>query len=248
MNICIHFQKQLDFFRVNDKSGRQFDYALNRKTSVKDIIESLGVPHTEVGQICFNKQEIDFSYIPVSRGILDVQAVSSPFNVGLPSLLRPQPLKHIRFVADVNVIKLGRLLILLGFDVLYSSFYSDEEIADIAEKENRIVLTRDTDLLKRNKIVFARRIRANLPYDQLAETIHFFGLENMISFFSRCTACNIKLAAIEKKDVMHLLEPKTKQYFNTFFQCPQCKTVFWRGSHYNFFKKRISSLRISINH
>lgn len=248
MNICIHFQKQLDFFRVNDKPGRQFNYVLSRKTSVKDIIESLGIPHTEVGQICFNKQEIDFSYIPVSRGILDVRAVTPPFNVGLPSLLRPQPLECIRFVADVNVIKLGRLLILLGFDVIYSPSYSDEEIADIAEKENRIVLTRDTDLLKRSKIVFARRIRANLPYDQLAETIHFFGLENMISFFSRCTACNIKLVAIEKKDVMHLLEPKTKQYFNTFFQCPQCRTVFWRGSHYDNIQTKMASLGILINH
>ncbi len=63
---------------------------------------------------------------------------------------------------------------MLGFDASYSSSYSDSEIADIAETERRIVLTRDTDLLKRKKIVFAKRIKANLPYDQLIEIIIFF--------------------------------------------------------------------------
>jgi uncharacterized protein with PIN domain len=105
-----------------------------------------------------------------------------------------------------------------------------------------------TDLLKRRKIVFAKRIKANLPYDQLIEIIFFFGLQKLISFFSRCTACNIKLVAIAKKDVIHLLEPKTKQYFDTFFQCPLCKSVFWKGSHYDNIQKKMSSLGISINH
>jgi len=175
-----------------------------------------------------------------------VYAVQKPFDVLSPSMLRPVPLNSIKFIADVNVIKLGRFLIMLGFDVRYSSSYSDGEIADIAEAESRIVLTCDTDLLKRRKIVFARRIKASLPYDQLLEVIDFLGLQNLISFFSRCTACNIQLAGIAKKDVMHLLEPKTKRYFDTFFQCPKCKRVFWKGSHYDFFQKKILSLGISI--
>ena len=154
----------------------------------------------------------------------------------------------IKFIADVNVIRLGRLLIMMGFDVCYSSSYSDSEIVKIAEAECRIVLTRDTNLLKRRKIVFAKLIQANLPYDQLVEIINFFGLQKSISFFSRCTACNIKLVAIAKKNVIHLLEPKTKQYFDTFFQCPLCKKVFWKGSHYDNIQKKISSLGISTNH
>jgi len=87
----------------------------------------------------------------------------------------------------------------------------------------------------------------NLPYDQLIEVISFFGLQKLISFFSRCTACNIKLAAVAKKDVLHVLEPKTKQFFNKFFQCPGCKSVFWKGSHYDNIKKKMSSLGIPIN-
>lgn len=246
MKIFIQFEREFDFFLTTNQKGSQFEYLLNRQASVKDIIESLGVPHTEVGSITFNHQEIDFSYIPPAQGVLQVHGIDPPFTVLSPSLLRPLPLKSLKFVADINVIRLGRLLIILGFDVSYSSTWSDSEIADIAQTRSRIVLTRDTNLLKRKKIIFAKRIKANLPYDQLIEIIDFFGLKNLISFFSRCTGCNIKLVPVAKKEVTPLLEPKTKRYFNTFFQCPRCKKVFWKGSHYDNIQKKTSSLGISI--
>jgi len=245
VKVLIQFERQFEFFLTKDKAGNRFEYVLTRKASVKDIIESFGVPHTEIGRIYFNQQAIDFSYILSSEGVLRVYAIPVPFNVFNPSVLRPDPITHMTFVADVNVIRLGRLLILLGFDVAYSSFYSDSEIADIAEAENRIVLSRDTDLLKRKKIVFAKRVKADLPYDQLVEVVDFFGLHNLISFFSRCTTCNVKLLAVAKKDVIHLLEPKTKQYFDTFFQCPLCNSVFWRGSHYDNIQKKMASIGVS---
>jgi uncharacterized protein with PIN domain len=246
MKLFIQFEPQFDFFLTHDPQGGRVEYALNRPASVKDIIESLGVPHTEVGAMTFDHESIDFSYVPSSSGVLKVNGIQPPFSVLSPSMLRPVPLTGIKFVADVNVIRLGRLLILLGFDVSYSSAWSDQKIADLAETQGRIVLTRDTGLLKRKIIVFARRIKADLPYDQLRETIDFFGLEKSISFFSRCTRCNIKLVTIPKNQVLHLLEPKTKQYFNRFFQCPGCKNVFWKGSHYDNIRQKISALGISI--
>lgn len=245
MNIFLEFESEFDFFLPKDKTGR-FEYALNRNATVKDIIESLGVPHTEVGGMKFDGQDIDFSYIPVSQGLLQVLAIHPPFKVLSPSRLRPCPLDSIRFLADVNVIRLGRLLILSGFDVKYSPAYSDDDLADMAATRGRIILTRDTALLKRKKIVFAKRIIANLPYDQLVETIRFFGLEQLVSFFTRCTACNVALVSRSKKEVFHLLEPKTKLYFNSFLQCPRCKKVFWKGSHYDTIQRKILSLGISI--
>jgi len=248
MKIFIQFDRQFEFFLTKKKISRGFEFFLDRNASVKDIIESFGVPHTEIGNLYFNHQKIDFSFIPGTHGILDVHGITPPFNVQLSSNLRPKPFNTIKFIADVNVIRLGKLMILLGFDVDLSSSNSDNMIAQIAKSQSRIVLTRDTALLKRNKIVYARRIRENMPWEQLVETITFFGLEGMISFFSRCTACNIKLAEVEKKKVLHLLEPKTKRYFHTFFQCPQCKKVFWKGSHYDNICQKISSIGISINH
>jgi uncharacterized protein with PIN domain len=215
---------------------------LIRSASVKDIIESLGVPHTEVGGIRFNGQETGFAFVPDAAGNLDVRGITPPFDVRYPSLLRPEPLDRIRFIADVNVLKLGRLLILLGFDVAGSSSFSDEQIADMAESESRIVLTRDTTLLKRKKIVFARRIRADLPYDQVAEVVDFFGLRDQTAFFSRCTRCNQPLKPVAKTDILHRLEPRTKKYFTDFYQCPECLKIFWKGSHYEAMTETFTAL------
>lgn len=233
MNIQIKFERFFDFFLAKERQGGDwFDYPLTRRSNVKDIIESLGVPHTEIGQLYFNNTNIDFQYIPVSEGRLKVCSVSQPFGVLSPSYLRPEPLKKIKFIADVNVIKLGRLMRLTGFDVAYSPSYSDSVIADIAFHEKRIVLSRDTMLFKRKKIVFGKRIRADLPYEQFGEVMDFFGIADSIEFFSRCANCNIRLESVDKKDIMHRLEPKTKKYFHVFFQCPECRNIFWRGSHY----------------
>ena len=92
MKIFIQFEKYFDFFLTKNQNGNQSEYLLNRKASVKDIIESLGVPHTEVGGIDYNNQEIDFSYIPLSPGVLHVNAIHPPFTVLSPSILRPMPL------------------------------------------------------------------------------------------------------------------------------------------------------------
>lgn len=246
MKLVLQFDKQFDYFLAHTKKCQQFEYTLERKASVKDIIECLGVPHTEVGHIAFNGKNVDFSFIPSASGMLNVRCIEPPFNVLAPTFLRPFPLKQIKFLADVNVIKLGRLLIIMGFDVSYSASFSDHEIADISESEARIILTRDTELLKRRKIVFARRIKKDYPYEQLVETILFFGLEKQISFFSRCTKCNRKLVRISKEQIIHLLEPKTKLFFDTFFQCPQCTRVFWKGSHFDNIKNKIGSMGISV--
>jgi hypothetical protein len=248
MNIFIQFDPSFEFFlQKKNKNTGKITYHLNRKASIKDIIECLGVPHTEVGGLRFNDEDIDFSYIPISPGVLKTDAVSPPFDVFSPSKLRPVPLESLKFIVDVNVIRLGRLLILSGFDVCCSSSYSDADIADIADIESRIVLTRDTGLLKRSKIIFAKRIRADLPYDQLAETVSFFGLHRSIAFFSRCSQCNCRLVSVAKEDVLHVLEPRTKAYFHTFFQCPQCKKVFWKGSHFDTIAKRLSEHGIFVD-
>jgi hypothetical protein len=207
VKLFIQFDKQLDYFLAETKNGQQFEYILERKASVKDIIECLGVPHTEVGYIAFNRKEIDFSFIPSSPGLLNVQCIEPPFNVLSPTFLRPFSLKRAKFLADVNVIKLGRLLIIMGFDVSYSSSLFDHEIADIAETEARIILTRDTELLKRKKIIFAKRIKTDYPYEQLVETIYFFGLEKQTSFFLdvqsaiMCSGKGLILIILKKKSL-----------------------------------------------
>ncbi len=245
--IIIELDRSFDFFRPKDRAGREIRSCLDRLASVKDMIESCGIPHTEVGYMGMDGKEVDFSYIPRSPGRLKVCGIPTPFDVESPSFLRPEPLTCTRFIDDANVIRLGRLMLILGFDVELCPEAGDGDIAALAQSQKRVVLSRDTALLKRKKIVFARRVRADLPYDQLSEVVHFFGLEQKTAFFSRCTACNTLLLPRAKDEILHLLEPKTRLYFHRFFQCQACSRLFWRGSHVENMRLRFSAMGISIN-
>jgi len=203
-----------------------------RRASVKDVIESLGVPHTEVGRITAKGLERDFTYLPAAGDTLDVYAVTPPLDVTLPCVLRPMPLQKISFVVDVNVGKLARLLRLLGLDAAYDHLWRDTKIADLAATQGRIALSRDRSLLKRKKIEFGRLIRAEDPQDQLLEVLSFFGIKGPFRTFSRCLYCNLELEPVDKAEILHRLEPLTKKYFNVFHICPGCGRIYWPGSHH----------------
>jgi len=217
-------------------------YPLERRASIKDIVESFGVPHTEIGSIRVDDHNQDFGFIPEPGQEVRVMEIEAPFEVTIPSLLRPEPLPSVRFVVDVNVGRLAALLRLTGFDAAYENGLRDREIAEMARRKQRIVLTKDRALLKRNKIVFGRLVRATHPEDQLLETLQFFGLTGPFDFFSRCLLCNKKLQSVAKAEVIHRLEPKTKKYFNTFKTCPGCDRIYWRGSHCDAMAARLKSV------
>lgn len=240
MVIRIKFCSDLAFFLPDTRRDIRFDYHLERKANLKDIIEALGVPHTEVGLILLNRAvPVPFSFIPRENLSLDVSSVPAPADFTVPTMLRPEVIDRLGFIADENVIKLGRLLILMGLNVRYSTRWSDREIAAIAEKEKRIILTRDTALLKRSNVHFARRLRSNDPYGQLKEVCRFFDLKKHVRFFSRCSRCNTDLVKVEKKAVIDRLEPRTKKYYDHFYQCPVCRQIFWKGSHTDAARRRM---------
>jgi len=230
-SIKISFSQDLQPLLRRDERGPLVEYRLQRRASIKDILESLGVPHTEIGAIQVEDRTLDFEFIPEPGLEIRVAGIEAPFEVTRPSRLRPEPLPAVRFVVDVNVGRLAALLRLTGFDAAYENGLRDNEIADLAHREQRIVLTRDRALLKRNKIDYGRLVRATYPEEQLLETLRFFGLTGPFDFFSRCLLCNCKLQPVAKAAILHRLEPKTRKYFNTFKTCPACDRIYWRGSH-----------------
>ena len=223
------------------------EYPLERRASIKDIVESLGVPHTEIGAILVGDRTFDFRFIPEPGQVVRVSEIEAPFEVIRPSLLRPEPLPSVRFVVDVNVGRLAALLRLTGFDAAYENGLNDKEIAELAHQDQRIVLTKDRALLKRSKIDYGRLVRATHPEEQLLETLRFFGLTGPFDFFSRCLLCNRKLQPIAKAAILHRLEPKTKKYFNTFKTCPACDRIYWRGSHCDAMETRLKAAGLSEN-
>ena len=146
-----------------------------------------------------------------------------------------------KFVADVHLGKLARLLRLLGFDTLYKNDYTSKEFLQIGSKEDRIVLSRNSSLV-RNKELKCLIIASEDPLLQLKQVVHQFGLKNQIHPFTRCIICNGILKPVAKESVHHQLQKNTVLYFNEFWQCQNCKRIYWKGSHYERMKKTIESI------
>lgn len=208
-------------------------WPVDRRAAVKDVVESLGVPHTEVGRIGVDGRDTDFSHIVAEGQELDVYAVVPPLDVTRPSLLRPEPLEEARFLVDATCGKLARLLRLVGQDAAYDRAWDDEAVAGLAAGEGRIVLSMDRALLKRSQVAFGRLVRAHDPREQLAEVLRHFGVRGPFAAFSRCLECNQPLEPVEKAAVLHRLQPLTKKYFETFYRCPSCDRIYWPGSHHD---------------
>lgn len=256
------FHPDLDFFLAPDHGSGRINPVTHRGASVKDIIESFGVPHTEVGGIevcngpvpdsepisctphkCCDIAEAAFDYIPGPGDRIRVRPPNPPVDVTRPTRLRPRALETLKFVADVNVGGLARLLRLLGLDTLYDNGFSDEAVARIAGQDGRVVLTRDTGLLKRRMVVYGRRVRSGKSEEQLKEVLEFFGMEKgPFEVFSRCPACNHRLAAVEKKEILHRLKPLTRRYYHQFYRCPGCGRIFWQGSHVKKMREKLQEL------
>jgi uncharacterized protein with PIN domain len=135
----------------------------------------------------------------------------------------------VKFVADVMVGKLARWLRMLGYDVLYSNRFEDDEILRLAQAEDRTILTRDVELHQRGG---ARSLLiADDDYEtQVRQVITTLGLKDA-SLFTRCAECNTALVETDKESVFLKVPPYVYLTQNQFAICPACDRVYWRGTH-----------------
>jgi uncharacterized protein len=230
-HVELRFYAELNDFLRDAWKKKRFRLELNRRTSVKDLIESLGVPHTEVEVILANGVSVDFSYIVKDSDDLSIYPMFESVDVSPILKLRDEPLRETRFVLDCHLGRLARYLRQFGFDTLYRNDYNDDDLAEISSTQHRILLTRDRNLLKRSIITHAYFIRDHDPRKQLDEVIRRFDLKNRIIPFGRCTRCNGIVEEVDKTAIADQLEPKTRKYFDTFWQCSSCGQIYWEGSH-----------------
>lgn len=226
------FHKELNDFVMPALRNIEITHDLNRKTSVKDDIESFGVPHTEVALILVNDAPKDFTYIVQDGDTIGVYPSSKCADMKQIQRLRPEPSYTPKFVIDANLGRLARYLRLLGFDCFYRNDYSDDMVAKISSESERAVLTRDRSLLQRKIIIYGYFVRASTPKIQVKEVLKRFDLFHLIAPLVRCTRCNGKLRKIEKQKIEHRLEPLTKRHYNDFLICATCSQIYWQGSHY----------------
>ncbi len=248
VNLSISFHHKLrDLLHPKFRELETVHHQINYHGSIKDVIESLRIPHTEVGRLEVNGKEVGFSYQVRDRDKISVLAHTPPVDPCVGDRLRPTPLPKIRFIVDVNVAKLCSLLRMVGFDTRYIPEIDDRSLAEIGAREQRIVLSRDRGLLKRKIIIHGHLVRAHLPEEQLKEIIHFYGLEKDVHPFSRCMSCNALLKGVEKSEILDKLEPLTKQYYNTFQLCLGCGKIYWSGSHKPLMSRLITKILTDIH-
>ena len=168
------------------RNEQKITYPLTRRASIKDIIEALHIPHTEVRAIFLQTTEITFQHIPKGGERLSLFSFSPGTDITRPTLLRPEPLPKAVFMVDINVGKLARLLRMSGIDTWYEPRLNEVDLAEQAAKSKRILLSRNRDLLQRKIITWGHLVLAEQPEEQLAEVITLFNLANAINPFSRC--------------------------------------------------------------
>lgn len=235
------FHDELNDFLPGHYKNLQIQYHFDGKPSIKDSIEAIGVPHTEVDLIVVNRNSVDFDY-HLQDG--DEALVYPVFNeVGISNKVKLKEKPEPVFIVDVNLGKLVKLLRMCGFDAIYSNKYTDHDIAELANGKKRIVLTRDRRLLKHGTITHGYWVRSTDPDQQIYEVIRRFDLFPIVKPFNRCLECNGLIKPVEKDEILDQLEPKTIQYFNEFYQCLVCKKIYWKGSHYEHMSKFLDNIK-----
>lgn len=239
----LRFYEELNDFLSREKRKITFSYRFNDHPSIKDVIESLGVPHTEVDLILVNGRSKKFTYQLKNHDQVSVYPVFESFDISGITRLRKKPLRKPKFILDVHLGKLARHMRLLGFDVLYENNYSDPQIVRLAKKLKRIILTRDIGLLKRKMVTRGYWLRQTLPKKQILEILKRFDLVKQLKPFARCLECNGIIQKISKRTVIKKLPLNTKYYYQKFSRCPQCKKIYWPGTHYEKLLKLVKEIK-----
>ena len=239
--VRLRFHGDLSVFLGSKASDAVIERRLAEKTSIKDVIESCGVPHPEVDSILVDEQTVGFDHTLANDTKVEVFPVENRGTYRTDKQL--QMLGIIRFVADGHLGRLTRNLRLLGFDVAYRQNADDRQLIEVMVRENRALLTRDRRLLMHAIVQHGYWPRSQNADEQTIEVVRRFDLSELIAPFTRCLRCNAALEAVAKADIIGKLEPLTKIYYDQFRRCPDCKQIYWSGSHFPKLQKRVEEIR-----
>lgn len=232
VEVTFRFYSILNDFLPPWQRQKEIRKKFGSHTSLKDAIESLGIPHTEIALVLLNGFPAGFEHKVVEGARLSVYPSFKSIDIGALSLQSGKGTVLLQFVLDVHLGTLARYLRMLGFDALYSNDWTDKKLAEMSFLEKRVLLTRDPGLLKRKKVTRGYFVRATEPRFQAVEVVREFQLKEKIMPFGRCISCNGLIQPIPKEKMNTEIPPQVKQRHSAFFQCQNCGKIYWMGSHY----------------
>jgi uncharacterized protein len=238
----LRFYEELNDFLPEARRKRDFAIEVDRARSVKDAIESAGVPHTEVDLILVDGRSVDFAHVLRGGERVAVYPMFERLDITPLLRLRPLPLRDPRFVADTHLGKLARHLRMAGFDTLWGADWDDDRIVACSLAERRTILTRDKAMLRRGEVERGYFVRAVMADEQLAEVVEALQLEAAMRPFTRCRECNTPLSDVPREAVEARLPPRVRELYRDFKECAGCGRVYWEGSHYERMKRLVDRL------
>jgi uncharacterized protein with PIN domain len=209
---------ELRFLLPPRRRSAELHVALDGVSSLGHLVESLGVPRTEVGTLLVDGEPVPPAYRPRDGDVVDVLPVR-----------RPQRVQAHRYLLDVHLGTLARRLRLLGLDTAYRNDADDADLVVQAERERRVLLTRDRGLLRRRALTAGAYVRGEVADEQVADVLDRFAPP--LAPWTRCPACNGCLEAVPVEQVAHQLRPGTLRTYRDFSRCLRCGRAYWRGAH-----------------
>ena len=236
------FYEELNDFLPDALRKKDLTIEIDRARSVKDAIESAGIPHTEVDLILVDGRSVDFTHVLRGGERVAVYPMFECLDISPLVRLRPLPLRDPRFVADVHLAKLARHLRMAGFDTSWAPHWEDDEIVRIAAAERRTILTRDKGMLRRSEVERGYFVRAVQSEAQLFEVVRALQLEPLLAPFTRCRECNTMIEDASRDEVIDRVPERIATLYATYKQCRGCGRVYWEGSHYERMRRILDAL------
>ncbi|NBC18403.1 MAG: twitching motility protein PilT [Bacteroidetes bacterium] len=227
------FYASLNDFLSAERQYRRRPYVFQGRPSLKDVISAQGVPPPEVMLLLQNGAPASFADLLHDGDRVSVFPRFHALTPDAPFRLQPPLPSPLRFLTDAHLGRLAKYLRMLGFDTrLHDEDPGDATLARLTDADDRLLLTRDRDLLNRNQVRHGYYVRAEAPDTQLDELVRHFHLAPQAAPFTRCLRCNGLLDRVDPAALSDQIEPAIRQRFEVFHQCQRCGQVYWKGSHF----------------
>jgi uncharacterized protein with PIN domain/sulfur carrier protein ThiS len=242
LRATFRFYEELNDFLPPARRKRDFSSSCGENATVKQAVEALGVPHTEIEVILVNGESVGFSHRLEERDRVSVYPIFETLDIRPILRLRAEPLRDTRFVADAHLGRLARYLRMFGFDTLYDNALPDRELVMVSCTERRVLLTRDRELLMHRALTHGVFVRGDRPREQLGYVLSRLDLRDSCIPFARCMSCNGPLEPIDRDLVLGRVPLRVTDSHRQFRWCPECGRIYWRGTHYERMMLMVSQI------
>lgn len=135
---------------------------------------------------------------------------------------------------------------MMGYDSAFFDGDDDSSMVKQALAEGRVILTRDTGIIRR-RAISSGRLRAVLieseePERQMQQLMAVLDLKGQSRPFTLCLECNQPLESRSREEVVGRIPPYVYRTQTQYMECPACHRIYWRGTHWEAMVRKLEKL------